>query len=725
MKMIDEYISKFTQTGNEVFLLKSLLICRNENLNHLGITLGEYFCNIFPFSWRVAFETALLYLQANLHRKTYELFNRVLEANPPSEIVTEILETRRKCIPYIENDYNYYDPKIVKKIQRRTPRHLPLVTLTMTSCKRYKLFEQTVNTFLNCCTDLHLIDRWICIDDNSSEEDREKMKKNYPFFEFIFKGKSDKGHPRSMNIIREKIQTPYYFHLEDDWKFFSKKDYISHCMRVLCENDNLGQCLLNKNYSETAQDNIVGGITKFTSSGFRYVEHEFCHTDQQKRDFVEKWGDKPNCSYWPHFSFRPGLNRSNVHLTVGRYNEKTPHFEMEYSYRAYNAGFRTVFLEETNCLHIGRLTSEMNDPEKINAYKLNNETQFHEKDVKRKETKQQKRSLRFKVFVINLDCRPDRMEKFKQQKIELPYERFPAVNGYKLVSTPQLQRIFDGNDYNMRKGMVGCALSHIQLCVNLANSPEQDMYLILEDDVTFVPDFRKKFVHAISQLPPDWDILYLGHHLHPQFKNPKFYDKESLPIVEQWNRLKSLQISMGGTGGYIISRKGAYRFLEFINRTGMTNGIDTVQQKSADELGVFYCTPHLIYSECWIDSDKPDTDIQNNYDSLTVPIQTRFEQELEFYGIDSEIYIPISEENVIEYMKNPDNRVLFYQNPNQNTVYNLQKECKLPCYTLNDQVLVIVPKPNQRHLRERYFDRLKKCGEFSVDDCLIYKDDTK
>ena len=35
----------------------------------------------------------------------------------------------------------------------------------------------------------------------------------------------------------------------------------------------------------------------------------------------------------------------------------------------------------------------------------------------------------------------------------------------------------------------------------------------------------------------------------------------------------------------------------------MTNGIDTVQQKSADELNIFYTNPHLIYSECYRDNN--------------------------------------------------------------------------------------------------------------------------
>ena len=47
---------------------------------------------------------------------------------------------------------------------------------SITTCKRFDLFEKTINSFIQCCKDVLLIDKWLCIDDNSSDTDREKMK---------------------------------------------------------------------------------------------------------------------------------------------------------------------------------------------------------------------------------------------------------------------------------------------------------------------------------------------------------------------------------------------------------------------------------------------------------------------------------------------------------------------------------------------------------------------
>ena len=50
----------------------------------------------------------------------------------------------------------------------------------------------------------------------------------------------------------------------------------------------------------------------------------------------------------------------------------------------------------------------------------------------------------------------------------------------------------------------------------------------------------------------------------------------------------------------------------------MTNGIDTMIQKSANITNVYYCKPHLIYSDCWTPETNPDTDIQYNHKSLNL-----------------------------------------------------------------------------------------------------------
>lgn len=608
-------LKDFLQKGNQYTAVEILQKCNDENNFHIGIELGKLFVKFFPDNPIILLSLSKLAFQAKNYELCYDTLTMVKKMHIPENILGLVFKTGCDCISHIKDRYIGYNDDIVQRIVNRQENKFPLITLTITTCKRYDLFEKTMNSFLNCCLDLDRIDRWLCIDDNSSEEDREKMKKNYPFFEFYFKTYEEKGHPQSMNILRNKVTTPYVFHMEDDWKFICKRNYLSECMNVLGENEKIGQCLINKNYTETEKDfKVVGGILHRTSAGTRYYVHEYCKTQEDFDKLYKKHGFGPNSAYWKHFSFRPSLLRKYILDELGPFDEKVSHFEAEYSQRYFDAGYISAFLDDIYSLHIGRLTSERFDETKANAYVLNGE-----KQLGGKEEALAKKAVGFnvKTYVVNLDYRTDRWEAFK--KLEEPkfldYVRFSAIDGKKLVPNKQLQRIFEGNDYIMRQGMVGCAMSHIKLWIQLLTS-SADAYCIFEDDITFVPNFRDKFLHLYNNLPADWDVCFLGHHLWKKFKTDDNFDKEVFPVVEKWNVIQSLTYSMGGTGGYLISKKGAKGLLEFINKTGMTNGIDTMQQKAADVVNVYYCKPHLIYSECWTPQSNTDTDIQHNFVSL-------------------------------------------------------------------------------------------------------------
>ena len=78
-----------------------------------------------------------------------------------------------------------YNQDIVNKLteqinlRKSNPNPNNKLTFTITTCKRFDLFEKTINSFLNCCLDIDLIDEFIGVDDNSSKQDRKQMKKLY------------------------------------------------------------------------------------------------------------------------------------------------------------------------------------------------------------------------------------------------------------------------------------------------------------------------------------------------------------------------------------------------------------------------------------------------------------------------------------------------------------------------------------------------------------------
>lgn len=704
---MDSIVKQFIDapSENNGFTLVNYL--RSTGYHHINILIGKYISSLYPHSIRIRSEIAFSAYCVGDHVLTYNLHSTNLSyPNISSEESSIIKFNRHLSIDSISDNYVYYNDDLVQKITSRLGKKcVPLVTFTITTCKRYDLFEKTMNSFINCCEDIHRIDKWFCVDDNSTEEDRKKMKDKYPFFTFYWKNIKEKGHPQSMNIIRDNVTTEFMFHMEDDWKFFAKNPYITNCLSILGENDKIGQCLINRNYAEIASNiSVPGGLPHKTKNGLNYYIHEYSPTSESMIKFIEKYGPSPNSSYWPHFSFRPSLLRKSIIDSLGPFNEKISHFEMDYSHRYVNAGFESAFLECIYCLHIGRLTSQRDDKTMHNAYELNGEAQLSGKE---EQLEQLNKPVNMKTYVVNLDRRPDRMRDFKQKiNNEIVYERFSAVDGTLLKPNIQLQQIFENNDYNMRVGMVGCAMSHIKLCVELINST-YDIFCILEDDVDFVPEFSKK-LKQVCQTSVDWDMIYIGHHLHKKYRNDDCYDKNKYITLEKWNASTSIERSMGGTYGYLMTKQGAKKLLDFIDKTGMTNGIDTVQQKSADDLNIYYAHPHLVYSKCFFPNEQIDTDIQFDFKSLSLSHKQRIDLERNFYG------------NVDEYSNESTldvrDKVIFYTNE-MHIISKLSEVMKCPFYLIGN-TMIIVPNPTEKHIKNRYFNRLQKNCIFDINDAL-------
>jgi len=90
-----------------------------------------------------------------------------------------------------------------------------------------------------------------------------------------------------------------------------------------------------------------------------------------------------------------------------------------------------------------------------------------------------------KSFVINLNHRKDRMEAFSHNKFPFDVERVSAIE--------------------RDNGAEGCILSHFQILESQKEYP----FVIFEDDCQLIEPWSL-VEKAMSQLPEDWDALWLG-----------------------------------------------------------------------------------------------------------------------------------------------------------------------------------------------------------------------
>ena len=237
------------------------------------------------------------------------------------------------------------------------------IMLTITTCKRFDLFQKTIRSILNTWTDIGEVDYFFCVDDASTKEDREAMLEQFPFFTYYMKTEEEKGHRESMNIIWNKldeIKPEFWIHLEDDWLFFRRKSYVQESIRLLnkYESQDIHQIVFNRNYGVIYEDlHRVGGIDLGDA-----ILHE------KREGLLGK-----NCGYWPHYSLQPSMVRAKVILELGDYRSPNVFFERDYANKYFNAGYKTAFFPMIYSNHIGKQHWETKGK---NAYALNTIHQF-------------------------------------------------------------------------------------------------------------------------------------------------------------------------------------------------------------------------------------------------------------------------------------------------------------------------------------------------------------
>jgi GR25 family glycosyltransferase involved in LPS biosynthesis len=483
------------------------------------------------------------------------------------------------------------------------------ILFTMTTCKRFDLMEKTMNSIMNTWTDLDLVDKFFCVDDNSRQIDRSKMAKAYPFFEFHMKTKAEKGHRTSMNIIYNKIkevQPTYWIHLEDDWFFFQKSSYIKKSIDFLERQRNkdqpIHQVLFNRNYAETYDG--------WTINGSEPLEKDFIV--HLKSDAIPG----QNCGYWPHYSFRPSVIRADKILELGNYDSPNTFFERDYADRYFAKGYKSAFFDTITCLHIGKLTS---DKSGTNAYTLNNMGQFSANA-----------SGKPSNFVVNLLRRTDRKEAvetaFEAANIT-NYEFYEAVDGSKLEPTEEITKLFANNDFGSRKGFIGCALSHYYLWKQLKADPQTPFYTIFEDDITLCEGFKEKMEAAQTDLE-GVDLLFLGYHVRSNNKH-HIMEKADTKVLLNNN------IYIGGFYAYVITQSGCKKLLEYIEINGIKHGIDYLV-KIVPGLKSYNLQPHIVFSD-WVESadSSVNTDIQKDHSSLNLVKKVNKEDWIFYEGVDS------------------------------------------------------------------------------------------
>jgi hypothetical protein len=582
---IYEIISHFRMTGHPTIAYQYYLMIKNFNPD-LNNKLFVY----YPiYEYLLDYELSIILSYNNKHTEAIKIYQKLfLIHNMQFELKITILDN---FIFYINNiprdlklneDYLNFVRKIYLQTNMFLPNHVDVINkitnkfisyypdydiglikdklstkkekvtvfLSMTSCKRYDLFLRTVNSFLICCKDIHLIDYFFCVDDNSSNEDRKNMITNFSFFKYYLKKEDEKGHLNSMNIIWNKLnelKPKYWIHLEDDWEFIKPCNYIEKSINFLekYRKDNIHQILFNKNYGEIIDCyNLSGG-------------------ERMDEDFLLHVKDQPNlsgrnCSYWPHYSFRPSIVNADIILNIGNFDSPNTFFEMDYAYKYNNMGFKSAFYNEITCIHIGRLTSEKNSTEKKNAYQLNGVGQFSETKVINND---------YKYVIVDS---PNILES-EESKENLNIININRVNDKNFVLSQYVKKIFLNNRFNSSKNIIYNYLTHINIWKKIVNDNLE--YYLISDTKLIIDDRLNNFIKKILN-SRKIDILILKNKINLFVSNNKLNNECKL-IFNENDQININKIKLENIESnfyiYIINKNSAVKLLNFIKNNGIIN----------------------------------------------------------------------------------------------------------------------------------------------------------
>ena len=558
------------------FCSKKILINKITNISNLLMTCR----NIMFYKDFLNNDKNTLELFYSINDILYKLNNLTIDTKDIIELWNLLFEKNKSILT------------IYKKSTPKNKQN-PQIFLSITSCKRLNLFKQTINSIMNHWLDIDKVDYWFCVDDNSIKEDRTFMLKNYSWFEYYMKNNEEKGHVKSMNIIWDKLnklKPKYWIHLEDDFIFHTKMDYIKLGIEGLntLNDKNVKQILFNLNYAELTEE--------YKSRGNIKINDNFSIHDHKEGIFPYS-----NHHYWPNYSFRPSIIDVETVLKLGDFTSPNNFFELDYANKWTSNGFKSGFFNRITCKHIGRLTHQHDIP---NAYEMNNTTQFN--------------IIKQYIKIINLEKRQDRKNNtiniLKNNNIN-NYEFIKAIDGRELIPDLRLKKIFEGNDFGNNKGVIGCALSHYNLWQRLIDDNNNEYYIIAEDDFICIPDFKSKFESLKNEFV-DKDLIFLGYHMFEKDrkKYKDIYDNYNQEIkIEQLNK----DLYIGGTFTYSINKNGAKKLIEYIEKYGIKHGIDYVI-KIISGLECYESQPLLTLSE-WNENGKEiDSDIQNIYSCLNL-----------------------------------------------------------------------------------------------------------
>lgn len=204
------------------------------------------------------------------------------------------------------------------------------ITLTITTCDRNDLLEQTLSSFFRLNT--YPIKHFIMINDSGDALIHQYISERYGQQFKILNNPIKLGLSKSIDILFNAIETEYFFHLEDDWFFDGNPNFIQDSLDILQTEPNIHHVWVRHendlltNYPNGLPFNIINQTYKVV----------------------------PKIDSWNGFSFNPGLRRKSDYNKMFPDGMSIIGDELKCAIHTEKFSYKSVILNSTSCYHIGK-----------------------------------------------------------------------------------------------------------------------------------------------------------------------------------------------------------------------------------------------------------------------------------------------------------------------------------------------------------------------------------
>lgn len=213
-----------------------------------------------------------------------------------------------------------------------------------------------------------------------------------------------------------------------------------------------------------------------------------------------------------------------------------------------------------------------------------------------------------KVFVLSLKRSTDRQERVKKTLKGLNFDFFWGVDGRELnfdkmiqegsyhPSFTKLFKKIKGEEVkNLTLPQIACSMAHRNILKEMIKKSYENV-LIFEDDILIQGNHVDRIEAALSELPNDWDLLYLGHH--GSNSDPTLLLRVQIYLVQIFARLTHKFERMRVMNHKTLGRNIPRTYSDHLNLSGYHHGgyAYAVSYKGAEKI-LSYTWPTIFRND--------------------------------------------------------------------------------------------------------------------------------